>query len=484
MLKRFFTFIFEFVIIFTIFCNSGKADNFNKPSNPETEKLTISEDVISLDPSITYQTMTGWEATAYTCDWPGHSLAFPKYMNDLANQAVNDLGINRVRLELYPGSENPVDYGAKFLNGEISEKEYIHNPGYAYQIVNDNNDSETINSSGFHFSFLDHIIDNIVIPLKHNLETKGERLYINLSLYEGGNSIFKRSDYAGEYAEFVLATYQHMQDKYGWTPDAWEIALGQKLATEYDEMAERVGKAIIAAANRLKSEGFIPHFIAPSNTDIKKAITFFDKMVLVPEALHYIEEFSYNRYGGASDDELTAIADRAIKYNIDSSMRKYCRGSGYQDLHKDLKIGRNSSWSQFVLASKTDGGGSYYQINDTDPENPIINISERAKFLRQYFKFIRSGAIRIEAITTNNNFDPLAFINVNGSYIVMVKADKGGEFSVEGLPPGTYGIKYTTGDGKNKPSEYDVDFPDATIGSGQSLTTNVPTMGILTVYQK
>ena len=38
------------------------------------------------------------------------------------------------------------------------------------------------------------------------------------------------------------------------------------------------------------------------------------------------------------------------------------------------------------------------------------------------------------------SFDPLAFINANGTYVVVVKADTPGSFSIENLPPGTYGI--------------------------------------------
>ena len=46
------------------------------------------------------------------------------------------------------------------------------------------------------------------------------------------------------------------------------------------------------------------------------------------------------------------------------------------------------------------------------------------------------------------------------------------------LAAGTYGIKYTTG------SRYDFDFPDQTIGSGGIVTTNIPDVGVITIYAK
>ena len=42
---------------------------------------------------------------------------------------------------------------------------------------------------------------------------------------------------------------------------------------------------------------------------------------------------------------------------------------------------------------------------------------------------------------------------------VVVKATAGSAFSIDGLPAGSYGIKYTT------VSQYDVDLPDVTLST-------------------
>ena len=47
---------------------------------------------------------------------------------------------------------------------------------------------------------------------------------------------------------------------------------------------------------------------------------------------------------------------------------------------------------------------------------------------------------------------------------------------VEGLPPGTYGIKYTTA------ASYNVDLANQTIGGGGLVTFHMPDAGVATVY--
>ena len=105
-------------------------------------------------------------------------------------------------------------------------------------------------------------------------------------------------------------------------------------------------------------------------------------------------------------------------------------------------------------------------------------MASRTKFLRQYFKYIRRGAVRIGAASTNASFDPVAFINAGGQYVVVVKAAAGGSFSIAGLPAGTYGIKYTTS--KN----YNMDEPDVEVNSGAAASASIPDAGVATIYLK
>ncbi len=70
-------------------------------------------------------------------------------------------------------------------------------------------------------------------------------------------------------------------------------------------------------------------------------------------------------------------------------------------------------------------------------------------------------------------------MNPNGSYVVVVKAENGsGNFTINGLPAGAYGIFYSTH------STYNVVLSDVTLGAGQGLTTGIPGEGAITIYNK
>ena len=174
---------------------------------------------------------------------------------------------------------------------------------------------------------------------------------------------------------------------------------------------------------------------------------------------------------------VSQIASRAATHGIGTAMLEHI-GADYNELHEDLKVANNIAWQQFALAfPETDNGAQFYTIGGTS-SNPTVNIGSRTKFLRQYFKFVRAGARRIGASTTNTNFDPVAFINADGKYSVVTKASASGNFSIQNLPAGTYGIVYTTS------SQYNISLSDQIISAGQSLVTSIPASGVITIYAK
>ena len=425
---------------------------------------------ITLDAGTTYQTMNGWEAVAWASN---DAAAFPNFIDEVLDRAVNELGIDRIRLEVRSGVENSEDYWSQYQQGLIDYATWRAN---RYANVNDDGNPNNINSSGFHFSELDWTVDNIVLPLKGVVEAGGGHLYINLNYVAFTGQITTGQyihDDPDEYAEFVLATYLHLDGKYGWVPDAWEVLLEPDNVAQWN--GTLLGQAMLAVAGRLEASGFTPGFIAPSNTNMGNAITYFDAMAAVLGAstvTQYVEELCYHRYGGVSISNLQAIASRGVTYGVGTSMLEWwSNGNTYHVLHEDLKVGCNSAFQQGVLAGvgAPDAGVGLYKVDDSDPGNPQVLMNNATKYVRQYFHFIRSGAVRIEAASDDGSFDPLAFVNAGGGHVVVIKAAGGGSLSVTGLPAGTYGVKYTTGTPNNAPTAYDVDHPDATLGAAQAL---------------
>ncbi|HXG35238.1 MAG TPA: carbohydrate binding domain-containing protein [Bryobacteraceae bacterium] len=439
-----------------------------------------STNTITLNRGIRYQTLRGWEATAYAGqDHP----AFANFRNVVFDEAAYDLRLTRLRVEVRSGTENSQDFWTQYRNGQISYQLWRC---VRYSTVNDNGDPFTINWAGFQFSDLDDTIERVVLPLQQRLLAQGQRLEINLNYVAFTKEMtatgcpsglsYVHDDSPEEYAEFVLATYLHLQGKYGWVPDYWEVIL-EPDNTPYWR-GTQIGRAIAAAAARLRAYGFKPRFIAPSTTDMGHAWMYFDAMITVPGVTGSLVELAYHRYGGVTLSNLQAIAARARQYGIGAAMLEHI-GSGYQDLHQDLKVGNNVAWQQFTLASVgADSGGSYYVVDASNPSRPTVRLGSRTRYLRQYFRYIRPGAVRIEAATTNPAFDPVAFLAPDGSETVVVSAAGGGSFVISGLGGGTYGVRYTT-DGL-----YDMDAGDRTIAAGQSLSVSMPSAGVVTVYRK
>lgn len=237
--------------------------------------------LIRLDSTITYQTMTGWEATAWARDpLPRDTItnqsnanpAFPFYAPTLFDQAVNDLGLNRVRLELGPSLENTVDYFTEYLTGQIPFSDYlpelnpVNDDGDPFSVdayINSQPDSSDI--PGFIFSGLDYKVDTMITPLQQLLQARGEHLFVNVCYVAFGQPSFVQYTNAEEYAEFVLAVYQHLKNKYGWVPDSWEIMLEPDNTPCTGTM---MGQLIQATAARLRNHGFTPQFVAPSVTNM------------------------------------------------------------------------------------------------------------------------------------------------------------------------------------------------------------------------
>lgn len=431
---------------------------------------------ISVDPSQEHQTMTGWEATAQSGETT--SAAFGEFKNELFNYAVNDLGINRLRLEVRSGEENPSRYFSKLHSGQITNEEFKDK---RYEIINDNDDPFEIESSGFDFAELDLTLERVVIPIRALLAQRGETLYLNLTYVDFGSgrgvSNMRHHTNPEEYAEFMLAVFLHIRGKFGFVPDSIEIILEPDNGTGWT--GKDIGNAIIATANRLQKHNFTPAFIVPSTKRMDAAVTFIDQISEIPGAMQFVSEVSYHRYGGVSTQALQDIAERALKFGKKTSMLEKI-GAGYDALHADLKIGRNSAWQQYTIGfpNEPDNGAQYFLIDDRNVAEPKVAIGSRTTFLRQYFRNVRAGARRIGAETTNSKLDPLAFINTNGKYVVVIKADAAGKVGIQGLPDGSYGISYTT------KSRSDANAGDLSIKTGERLSTEMPAAGVMTIFQR
>ncbi len=423
---------------------------------------TPSGNSITLNPATRYQTMNGWEAHAESGeeDFPAN---FAVYGPTLLDQAV-ELGINRVRLEVRADVENP---------GAPRQK----------VIINDNADPNVYNAAAFNWVNFDLRMNQVIVPLRTRLAAQGETLYINLCYVDFMNTggSFYHSDNATEYAELILAAFNRMNSTWGFVPNAVEVILEPDTGTNTPRWtAAKVANCLIAAQSRLAAAGYNPRFIVPGNTNCAAADIWYNDIKTVNAATtQYIDELSYHRYVNCDAGQLAANRDAAqADGNRISMLEWWSSSNSYVTLHEDIGPGANGvSWQGSAIAypDQADNGGQYFNVSSA---TNVVTIASRTKFYRQYFKYIRRGAVRIEAAGNNSSLNPLAFINANGKYVVVVKATAGQSFNVVGLAAGSYAIKYTTA------SQYNVDLPDQTISAGATLTTSVPAAGVITVYAK
>ena len=440
------------------------------PSPPESNE---SGNTIALNPSTTYQTITGWEVPVLNTvlDYAG----IVPFMGPLMDQAANDLGINKIAIGMNSGDENPSDAcQLQYLNRTISEGEYIG--ACAYNSVNDNNNPALINPNGFHFPVLDWQIDHLLLPLKERVEARGEKLYVLLRYVDFRPSSFEHYQNPDEYAELMQAVFDHINAKYGFIPD------GVDAMNEPDQVAgwgaTELGRVIARSGVRLAGMGWHPDFVGPSSVNKAAAVTYFDTMMAVPDAARYLNDLSWHCYADTGSNTSATIGATAVKYGVRTSMTECWNTSNtHLMLHQELKTSRNASWQLGTIG----GLNGYYEVNTVTGQ---ATLRPKAKYIRQYYKYIRAGARRIDATTTNTAFDPVAFVNADGRYVVVVKASAGGSFTVRNLPAGTYGIFYTTGPDGLTVSNYDVNLPDQAVSAGRALTTSIPNTGVVTVYAK
>lgn len=464
---------FAAVLAALLACNAGGG----------SERATAGDPVpfVDIAPQRTFQTIIGWEATAQLGEVDCNREAYQRYRAEVLDRAVNELGLTRLRLDLRSGMESGVDTWPSFLAGELS---YAQWRGTWFVANNDNADPRVADPRGFQWGRFDHNVTEIIIPARKALAARGERLSVNLNYVDfylgAANKQFSHFADPEEYAEFVRVVFDHMQEKFGFVPDDLEVLLEPE---NTPHSAREMGRAIVAVVARLAEGGFHPRIIAPSTTRMANAASWYDEMLTVPGVAGLIDELSYHRYTGVSRPTLAAIAQRASRDGIATSMLEHI-GSGYEELYEDLTLANVSAWQQFTIAycgqrDNPDGRGVYYQINEADSLAPRVHITRTARLFRQVFAYVRPGAVRFDATSSVPSVRPLAFRNANGKDVIVGWTDGAIPFDVRGLAAGTYGINYSTTHGK-----YNEELPEVVLAKGASLHVPMPAAGVVTVYRK
>lgn len=400
-----------------------------------------------VDPSRTFQTINGWEAVV------AEGWTYSAAQRDaLVEDAVNDFGLTRLRL----GAQAQIEG-----NGV---------PGKRLGVAtNDNPDPAVTDQAGFDWTTLDQRVGDWVIPFKRAVETRGEPFVLNVT-YVGFTPTSAFHKNPSEYAEFVSAILHRLRDRWGIEPELWDIS------NEPDNPVRKsgfeLGRMMKAAGDRARAEGFrTVMFIAPSVTDADNAISTMRGIANVPGVAAYWAEASYHLYRrGGTTANRNVIRDFARAAGLRTAMTEFI-GATAEMLHDDLTEANVSSWEQYTLAfPRADNGGHYYV-----PDGGGFVLGRKSWYLRQYFRYIRPGAVRVEASSRDESIHPVAFRNPGGDVVVVANTDGGVRLAIAGLPAGTYQVTYTTG------SKRGASGPPVTIRAGEILAAEMPSNGTITL---
>ncbi|MDP3734415.1 MAG: DUF4215 domain-containing protein, partial [Nanoarchaeota archaeon] len=438
--------------------------------------------MITVNPSQTYQTMRGWEANIFAQEFgtPNNLQNHSRWMPAVVNMAVNELGINRGRVELTAGSENPNRWNEQYVNGRIQYRDDANLSNswrnHRYEIINDNNDPNVINWNAFDFALLDLKVNSMVIPLRNQLTALGKNFYFSLNYVGFTNGDTIHSSNPNEYAEFMLAAFIHMNQTFGFVPDAVEIILEPDVAGWANG---RVGPLIVATEARLRQNGYTPEFIGPSNTNMWNAYNEFTRIETTPGAANLLAEASFHRYNQAPTSDLQQYANIVSPYGIGISMLEHWDPTNtYIVMHDAIRYANTVAWQQGVLGGNI-SGSDITPVTLIDTPSASVVRGSYSRYYQQYFRDVDLGAVRIDATSSNEaDYNPLAFVNPDGLYTIIVNArNSGGTVNVTGLPAGTYASRYTTA------SAYDQAQSAQAISSGGALTVTIPASGVITIYQ-
>ena len=440
-------------------------------NNAEDGRVTIA-------PEETFQVISGWEYTAriwemdkknnaYSGDWLNHR-------DDIINGLVETAGLNRIRLEIRSGVENPVDYCSQFFAGELS---YLDYKAHFYEKINDNDDPDDANPAGFQWSCLDYYVENLLTPMRQALEARGEELYVVFTYVDFKRpalaSDLSHADKPEEYAELIDNAFIYLNEKHSLTPDAFEIIL------EPDNTADWRGKEIAAGLlsvdRRLAKSGFTPDYIAPSTSRTFRALPYFDDFARNKEALSKLSALAYHRYDPKrARRNLPKIRARAEHNNLETAMLELTYGT-IDVLIEDLTLANVAAWQQYGVPFKP------ISLDATGAESKQLELTNNFAPLALVFRNVRRGAVRIGAATSDPSLRAVAFRNADGrNAIFVLQKDKSEEgrrdITIDGVPAGDYRLIFA--------DPYDTtDLKSITIDADGNATITAPGAGLLALVE-
>ncbi len=420
-----------------------------QPAVEYLPRVFVKPVTIRIDNSVVYQDIEGFGATTRaSVMYTGNGL------KDLLEPSLRQQAIDAV-------------YGQAGLT--MGNLEFWMEP------VNDDGNPFTYNWKGFMLSGPDTMYRLLVQPaLEAGFDNYSLGLKIDMRRHLAWLKPLRNTDYRrylDEISEFVTAGMIYWRDKSGFTPRY--ISLFNEPLSGNRELrggdVNEVIDIIIHAGDRLRSEGFAEVlFIVPGEETVEKSLRTAEAILADDRARKYVGAISYHAYpyhssyssirrilqkSGAGEPEPEEIRIRnelkqlGEKYNIPVWMTEISEGPGNAEyefgadenlraraihIHDELVhanasafFGMNNMWDRRIHEAhfKNRNVGFFTESSSIaliDQDASEVYISGMGYAIGHYARWIKRGAVRIDAMTDDSHIQVSAFRDDAAGRLVAV----------------------------------------------------------------
>lgn len=403
---------------------------------------------VTVDTSVRHQTILGWGKTT---PW----LPASEVLRDQCiERAVNDLGINRLRFEGMCG--NRVG-------------------GRSWEWPNDNEDPFDINWEGFNTEALDARVTGWLIPWKQAVEARGESfdLYLSPSFFQGGSSgdlpPWMKAD-PQEYAEWALAWMLRLREQHGIVPQWYSIC--NEAGNNNVFTPRLVADMMKALVPRMREAGFETAIQFPESINAHVARRYIEQLRGDPQIWDWIGLISYHWYGKDNQTSMVKLSDFATERGLPTAQTEFMNLT-IDHLYDDMTLGGTSYWEIYGLATPD------YRAALSHVSSATFRGGKWYWRFRQVSHYVRPGAVRIEATSSDEALRCLAFDDGGPVTLVLINTTPPAAertVTIAGLPAGACAACEAVG-----PNEYR-ELGLRRVGADGRLSLTVPANAVLTVY--
>jgi len=397
---------------------------------------------VSIDRNIQYQTILGWGAASWRPSWVTEALR-----NQILDEAVNELGLTRLRLEGPSGNRSN---------------------DRRWEWTNDNGDPDDINWAAFNTTKLDEKVSEWVVPFKQRVESNGDpfEVYVSPSFFDGGSSGTVPAwllHSPGEYAEYAIAFLTRLKEAHAITANYWCIC--NEAGNNNSFTPAVVGRMVKTLGPRLEALGLPTKIQFPECVSASESWNYIQALQNDAEVWRYVGAVTYHLYGN-NDPYRGYIRDFAISKGFPTGQTEYM-GLNINHLYDDLTLGGVSYWELYGQWVTPNYDGTSFTRG-----------SQHWDF-RQVMHYVRPGAVRVEARPDDPALRPLAFVRDGKMTVVLLNntpPHQARTVNINGLPPGIYGICQSVASGVYQ----ELGLKNHVGKNG--LTLNIPSNSVVTIY--